>query len=386
MASELVHIAARMLDEAESSVSRGQDDEESIVELLVQLAEEEVDDVDEPTLTNLARAAVHSAIKDQIARQVSWPKVTDCDRLDSAFSDLNKRGVLTIAGDICCSNCAHDQLDGDVQNDLNAHGYAFYNAHDVAGVVPDASWFMFIGFGCPDGGPAEITSVAREVARALEKHGLKAIWDGDPMEKVWVRLTWQRRWKRTKRSHPVDRTALKVVEEAKSRPPVAQLRPGTSAPVSPAAAAKSKEVAEVAEAVGAEIANGASAAAAYTTVARQRGLRPFTARAMCERAGLRYAEALAPPAGSGPSGATGEAASLAGKTFVLTGKLDSMTRAEAADAIRTRGGRVAGSVTSDTDYLVVGGKPGSKQDRARAIGVKVLGEKAFARLLANSDT
>lgn len=72
---------------------------------------------------------------------------------------------------------------------------------------------------------------------------------------------------------------------------------------------------------------------------------------------------------------------LEGKQFVLTGKLSRFTRDEAKQMIEQRGGRVTGSVTKKTGYLVVGEDPGSKLDRATELGVKVLDENGLLELL-----
>ncbi|SDE50162.1 NAD-dependent DNA ligase LigA [Ruegeria marina] len=73
--------------------------------------------------------------------------------------------------------------------------------------------------------------------------------------------------------------------------------------------------------------------------------------------------------------------SLGGKTFVLTGALERWTREEAAEEIERRGGRVASSVSGNTDYIVVGAEPGSKWDEARENGIDMLDEDAFVRIL-----
>jgi DNA ligase (NAD+) len=72
---------------------------------------------------------------------------------------------------------------------------------------------------------------------------------------------------------------------------------------------------------------------------------------------------------------------FAGKTVVLTGSLESMTRTEAADRIRAAGGTVTASVSKKTDYVVAGANPGSKADRADKLGIEVLDESAFRKIL-----
>ena len=72
---------------------------------------------------------------------------------------------------------------------------------------------------------------------------------------------------------------------------------------------------------------------------------------------------------------------LAGKTFVLTGTLSGMTRDEAKDLIRARGGKVTGSVSKATDFLVAGEKAGSKLQKAEKLGVSILSEAELLNLL-----
>jgi len=76
---------------------------------------------------------------------------------------------------------------------------------------------------------------------------------------------------------------------------------------------------------------------------------------------------------------------LAGKEFVVTGKLDSCTRTEAEARIRELGGLVGSSVSKKTDFLVVGADPGSKLDRARELSTALLNEKQFLEMLEEKD-
>jgi len=91
-------------------------------------------------------------------------------------------------------------------------------------------------------------------------------------------------------------------------------------------------------------------------------------------AGLRFHEE-GPPPSEGP---------LAGRTLVLTGSLPDWSREEASAQISAAGGRVAGSVSKRTDYLVAGESPGSKLEKAERLGVAVLDEAGLRRLLSGA--
>jgi DNA ligase (NAD+) len=75
----------------------------------------------------------------------------------------------------------------------------------------------------------------------------------------------------------------------------------------------------------------------------------------------------------------------AGLTFVLTGSLAQMTRDEAKHQIELRGGKVSASVSKKTHYVIVGDEPGSKYEKAVSLGVPVLDEQAFLKLLEESS-
>jgi DNA ligase (NAD+) len=74
---------------------------------------------------------------------------------------------------------------------------------------------------------------------------------------------------------------------------------------------------------------------------------------------------------------------LAGLTFVVTGTLADLTREEAHAAIEARGGKVSGSVSGRTAYVIAGASPGSKVTKAEQLGVPVLDDAGFRRLLAD---
>ena len=91
-----------------------------------------------------------------------------------------------------------------------------------------------------------------------------------------------------------------------------------------------------------------------------------------KQAGLRTEEEEAAPG----------ARALQGMQFVVTGTLESMTRGAAKAAIEERGGRVTSSVSKKTSVVVVGKDPGSKADKARELGLRIVDEAGFQALLA----
>ncbi len=94
--------------------------------------------------------------------------------------------------------------------------------------------------------------------------------------------------------------------------------------------------------------------------------------AALRKAGVRWPAATAKPSGAQP---------LAGKTFVLTGGLAAMSRDEAKRRLKSLGAKVSESVSKKTDYVVVGVDPGSKADKARELGIKMIDEREFLKLI-----
>ena len=100
-------------------------------------------------------------------------------------------------------------------------------------------------------------------------------------------------------------------------------------------------------------------------------------RRMIERfkkAGLRF------DAGATRRAALTANSKISGKAFVFTGELDSMSRQQAQELVRSLGGKWSSSVGKNTDFLVIGQNPGSKQAKARKLGVRIISEKEFLSL------
>jgi DNA ligase (NAD+) len=147
----------------------------------------------------------------------------------------------------------------------------------------------------------------------------------------------------------------------------------------------------VGETVAADLAGhfgdlGALSAASADDIQAVPGIGPETAAAItgwsARRRNQRLLEKLK-DSGVWPRAARGASGRrpLNGLTFVLTGTLPNLSREDAKDLIEKHGGKVVGSVSSRTDFLVLGAEPGSKLEKARSLGVRTIGASDLERMI-----
>lgn len=135
--------------------------------------------------TKAARLAV-------LADSNGWPSVTDCDRLDLAFADLNDEGVLARQNFSCCTTCGVDEIDRELRfkKHVSKSGYVFFTRDDVRHAVHG---LLFLAFGSRDATPASMRRIAKAALDHLRRHKLKARWSGHTDEKILIRVKWQNR-------------------------------------------------------------------------------------------------------------------------------------------------------------------------------------------------
>jgi hypothetical protein len=142
-------------------------------------------------------AAIDTAIADWEAEKGTWPAVTDCDRLDSAFAALNQRGVIAL------QNAGYTQSDGyddfreaygEHPNPKSVRGYCFYHGQDLQGAVHGKGLFLAFGPADPKDETTGGTEVGNMVREELERVGLTVEWDGTFDKRIQLpEFVWQRR-------------------------------------------------------------------------------------------------------------------------------------------------------------------------------------------------
>jgi hypothetical protein len=168
---------------------------ERIVEGAVEQFSDELDEAGVAELEEEAPRIYVEAFAAHEEAKRAWPQVTDCDRLDVAFEELNERGILARHHWWCCQTCGHGAMPDERAAVLAAggvaRGYAFYHVQDTEAAVDGAG--VCLAYGAFEDGDAPTLAIAHEVVDVLQKHGLTVRWDGSVKRRITVDLVWQRR-------------------------------------------------------------------------------------------------------------------------------------------------------------------------------------------------
>jgi hypothetical protein len=189
---ELSEIIADMRAYVRRHVVAGFDSPSLIPESTVEVY---CDDADEEVLRPIAERLTREAVAAHLREQESWPDVTDCDRLDDAFAELNRCGIVCRQNFSCCGNCGVAEIGAEIQVErargLVVRGYAFYHMQDTESAAE--GYGLYLNYGSVEGGKAAALQVGRSIVEALERHGLATEWNGRIDTRIHVRLDWKRR-------------------------------------------------------------------------------------------------------------------------------------------------------------------------------------------------
>jgi hypothetical protein len=173
-------------------VIAGFDPPSSIVESVVEAFSEEAD---EDTLWPLVERLTRETVEAHFRDQASWPELTDCDRLDDAFEELNRHGIVCRQNFTCCGTCGVAEIGGEIraeeEHGLAVRGYAFYHMQDTESAAE--GYGLYLNYGSVEGDRAATLQVGKEIVEALERHELTTEWNGRIETRIHVPLDWKRR-------------------------------------------------------------------------------------------------------------------------------------------------------------------------------------------------
>jgi hypothetical protein len=142
------------------------------------------------------RAVIAQERQQQLAEEATWPKETDCDRLDAVFATLERQGIVAL------QNAGYTMSDGlsDVFSVYHQaggpasefNGYCFYHGQDLESAIEIGC--LHLAFGATDDSPIKGVRVGRRIKGVLEATGFSVAWDGSIETRILVTgIRWQRR-------------------------------------------------------------------------------------------------------------------------------------------------------------------------------------------------
>ena len=177
-----------LADEIQIRVWSGFHSLSDVLEMLEYCDEDEAD-ADVRMLAEFARAEV----QEKREAEAAWPPITDCDRLDAAFDALNNMGIIALHYAGHCMSCGLSIVDETmaVYDRVKVQGYCFYHEQDVAGALSGGG--LHVAYGDIAGNDGGTRAIGAMVKAELERQGLMVEWDGDPKNRLDLKIVWQRR-------------------------------------------------------------------------------------------------------------------------------------------------------------------------------------------------
>jgi hypothetical protein len=150
---------------------------------------------DEARVKAACEREIGQAFADHFAAQATWPEITDCDRLDSAFQALNEGGIVAVHDFTCCQSCGlaeiGEEIGAAIRRGIDVSGFVFYHQQDTDNAAQGHG--LHLTYGHVDGGEINGIAIGRIVVSALNAAGLETEWNGTLGKRIGVHLAWQRR-------------------------------------------------------------------------------------------------------------------------------------------------------------------------------------------------
>ncbi len=166
--------------------------EEIVAEAVEVFADSSLDVV---ALTGAAWAVAEQALAAHLAEQSTWPAETDCDRLDAAFAELSRGGIVARQHFSCCGTCGAHEIREEMEQAEKAgtfsRGFTFFHMQDTEHAV--AGDGLYLSYGVAESDQSGAVAIGHEVLQILGRHGLAPAWNGKLAHRIALPLTWQRR-------------------------------------------------------------------------------------------------------------------------------------------------------------------------------------------------
>lgn len=181
-----------LLGYIQRDVSAGFLSQEEIVASAVEVLS---DEVNSDKLRLEAERITAERIHAHLAEQANWPPLTDYDRLEKAFSELETLGIISRHNFTCCGTCGAAEIGDEIACAIDAgrpaHGYAFYHIQDTESAVEGHG--LYLNYGSTKDTESAAIAVGHEIVEVLTRHNIATDWDGSLNKRISVSLDWKRR-------------------------------------------------------------------------------------------------------------------------------------------------------------------------------------------------
>jgi hypothetical protein len=147
------------------------------------------------TIRPIVTIMVNGLLEQHKKSQASWPQVTDCDRLDAAFAELESNGIVCRQDFADCLSCGYAEIWGELKKEKRAgktiRGFTFFHQQDTEHAVLHGG--IHLGYGSLVDDEKADLAIAGEVAETLRRHGLRVNWAANIKQRIEVELDWKRR-------------------------------------------------------------------------------------------------------------------------------------------------------------------------------------------------
>lgn len=153
------------------------------------------DDYDAEMIRQNAERILPEVIDAQLREQASWPEVTDCDRLDAAFGQLEQAGIVCRQHFSCCGTCAGaqiwDEIEAERKKGREITGRAHYDVQMTDSAVDGDG--LYLNYGSVLESETAAVEIGQKIADAMRAQGLTVDWNGSADKCIHVLLDWKRR-------------------------------------------------------------------------------------------------------------------------------------------------------------------------------------------------
>jgi hypothetical protein len=164
-------------------------------DIVAEIIEMYSDDYDANVVLPFVVTITQKLLEEHQKQQRYWPAITDCDRLDSAFEELERNGVVCRQDFSDCLSCGYSEIWDELKTVKDAgrqvRGFTFYHMQDTTNAVQGGD--IYLGYGSTLDDVNADLNIASEVASTIRRHGLNVLWNNTIRQCIRVKFDWKKR-------------------------------------------------------------------------------------------------------------------------------------------------------------------------------------------------